>query len=71
MLDAEQAYKCAIPYRSGGHAVRRFGTLAVRLLHAFARSGDGSGGTAYRVRLSADQIFQCLDWTFLGRCCRL
>ena len=24
----------------------------------FARSGDGSGGTAYRVRLSADQIFQ-------------
>jgi hypothetical protein len=23
MLDAEQAYKCAFPYRSGGHAVRR------------------------------------------------
>jgi hypothetical protein len=29
------------------------------------------GGTAYRVRLSADQIFQRLDWTFLGRCRRL
>src|SRR6516165_6076036 len=36
MLDAEQAHKCAIPYRSGGHAVRRFGALAVQLLHAFA-----------------------------------
>ena len=45
--------------------------LAVRLLHAFARSSDGSGGTAYRVRLSADQNFQRLDWTFLGHCRRL
>ena len=71
MLDAEQAYKCAIPHCSGGHAVRRIGALAVQLLHAFARSGDGSGGTAYRVRLSADQNFQRLDWTFLGRCRRL
>jgi hypothetical protein len=48
MLDAEQAYKCAIPHCSGGHAVRRIGALAVQLLHAFARSV-----TAAAVLLSA------------------
>jgi hypothetical protein len=48
--------------------VRRIGTLAYGYYMLFRVLVTAAAVLLTAFRLSADQIFQRLDWTFLGRC---